>query len=194
MWWKCLAPLSNSCMIHIIALNNEMMIYLWRHKKMLNWRFIVAIIPFRPQKFPSYHTSILYTWNSSLGYLLYADGSICLIQKIPQTASQQHLDQHPKKAAQLRARHYTTTTAGTRSTPQEMNYGLTGRESGVTRRLRRCSVVLTPDVMDIVQAADLREKPGKRFIVSLAEVDCSWPVVAPLNHGARLGKVLSMRI
>lgn len=48
------------------------------------------------------------------------------------------------------------------------------------------SVVLTPDVMNVVQAANLREEPAKRLVVGLAEVDCPRPVVAPLNHSARL--------
>lgn len=40
--------------------------------------------------------------------------------------------------------------------------------------------------MDVVKPANLGEKAGERFLVVLAEVDGPGPVVAPLDHGARL--------
>lgn len=51
------------------------------------------------------------------------------------------------------------------------------------------NTALTPNVMHIVQATDLREEPSKCFVVVLAIVDGPRPVVAPLDHGARLQSV-----
>lgn len=48
--------------------------------------------------------------------------------------------------------------------------------------------VLTPDVMHVIETAHLREEASERLIVALAEGDSSGPVVAPLDHGARLEK------
>ena len=49
--------------------------------------------------------------------------------------------------------------------------------------------VLTPDVMYVVEPADLREEPGERLVALPAEVDRACPVVAPLNHRSRLQEV-----
>lgn len=44
-------------------------------------------------------------------------------------------------------------------------------------------------MMHIVQTADLRKETGECLIVVLAIIDCSSPVVAPLDHGTRLQTV-----
>lgn len=44
----------------------------------------------------------------------------------------------------------------------------------------------TPNVMHIVQTSDLREEPGKRCVIAASEVNRTRPVIAPLDHGARL--------
>lgn len=49
--------------------------------------------------------------------------------------------------------------------------------------------VLTPDVMDIVEAPNLGEEPTKCLIVGLTKVDGTGPVVSPLYHCARLLEV-----
>lgn len=43
--------------------------------------------------------------------------------------------------------------------------------------------------MDIVKPSDLGEKSGECFLVVLAEVDGSGPVVAPFDHGAGFQRV-----
>lgn len=43
--------------------------------------------------------------------------------------------------------------------------------------------------MHIVQSTDLREKSGERFVVAAPEVNCARPIVAPLDHRARLQAV-----
>lgn len=40
--------------------------------------------------------------------------------------------------------------------------------------------------MHIVKAPDLREETGERLVVAAPEVDRSRPIVAPLDHRARL--------
>jgi len=45
---------------------------------------------------------------------------------------------------------------------------------------------VAPDVMNVVQAPDLREETGIGFVLVLPKVDCTRPVVAPFDHGAWL--------
>ena len=49
--------------------------------------------------------------------------------------------------------------------------------------------ILTPDVMYVVEPADLREEPSERLVALPAEVYGASPVVAPLNHRSRLQEV-----
>lgn len=44
-------------------------------------------------------------------------------------------------------------------------------------------------MVDIVEAADLREEAGKGLVVAGSIVDGTGPVVGPLDHGARLQAV-----
>lgn len=54
--------------------------------------------------------------------------------------------------------------------------------------------LLTPDVMDVVEAPNLGEEPTKCFVVGLTKVDGTGPVVSPLYHCAWLLEVrLGMR-
>lgn len=50
---------------------------------------------------------------------------------------------------------------------------------------------LTPNMMHIIEPSDLRKESGKRFIVALTEFDGTSPIVAPLNHCARLQAIRS---
>jgi hypothetical protein len=43
---------------------------------------------------------------------------------------------------------------------------------------------VAPNVVDVVETADLREEPGVGFVVVASVVDGACPVVAPLDHGA----------
>lgn len=43
--------------------------------------------------------------------------------------------------------------------------------------------IVAPDVMYLVQSADLCEESGIRLVVAFAIVDGAGPVVAPLDHG-----------
>lgn len=51
------------------------------------------------------------------------------------------------------------------------------------------NVILTPDMMNIVQSTDLREVSGERFVLRAAVCETAGPVVAPLNHGTRFQTV-----
>lgn len=51
--------------------------------------------------------------------------------------------------------------------------------------------LIAPDVMDIVQSADLREETGVGLVVVFTEVDGAGPVVSPFNHGAGLQSIRS---
>lgn len=65
-----------------------------------------------------------------------------------------------------------------------------GRRANVSRHCPLpAAPSLTPDVMDVVQPADLGEEPGERLVVLLTEADRARPVVAPLDHRARLQPV-----
>lgn len=46
-------------------------------------------------------------------------------------------------------------------------------------------------MMHIIEPSDLRKESGKRFIVALTEFDGTSPIVAPLNHCARLQAIRS---
>jgi len=48
---------------------------------------------------------------------------------------------------------------------------------------------IAPNMMNIIESADLRKESSKGFIVVPAVVDGSSPVISPLYHGARLEAV-----
>jgi len=49
--------------------------------------------------------------------------------------------------------------------------------------------LVTPNMVDVVEASDLGEEAPERFVVALAERDGARPVVSPLDHRARLEEI-----
>jgi hypothetical protein len=48
---------------------------------------------------------------------------------------------------------------------------------------------VAPDVVNVVQATDLREESGVGFVILASEVDRTRPVVSPFDHGSGLEAV-----